>query len=269
MTTRATATGFEADGVRLISPSDGGFAALLETLAAPGWAQTLREAAPAIVIAANETAHTIVALSTRFSVAGGTHQGDSSVFFVAPDAIAATELDYDRASSKGVPPGGHQMIGFDFAVPDRTYATAFAQDESDFYDPQVRNWIQSTAKELASARAVHVTFDAVIFDDGRLLGDPTSNLAAHFSALVQARQDTYRSVLQSLDAGEHTVDVVKRLWSSDEPAEPDLNREWHATNEARNTIEMLLSHYGEDALADVLRRAILPQPFIIRNGPLR
>jgi hypothetical protein len=146
MTAAVTSTGFEADGVRLITPADDEFDALIETLAAPGWAQTLREAAPSIVIVTNETDRKIVALSSRFTVKGGPHDGINSVFFVAPDAIATTGLDYGRASSKGIPPGRQQMIGFDFAVPDRAYASGFTQEESDFYDPQVRNWIQTTAR---------------------------------------------------------------------------------------------------------------------------
>src|SRR6185503_5018226 len=206
MAAHVTSTGFDADGVRLITPADVEFDALIETLAASGWAQTLREAAPSIVIVANETNQKIVALSTMFTVVGGPHEGTNSVFYVAPDAIAANELDYGRASSLGILPGRQEMIGFDFAVPDRRYYSGFTRDESDFYDPQVRNWIQTTARELASAHTVHVTLEAVIFDDGGLLGDPANHLAAHFDALVQARQGTFRSVLGSLEAGDRVDD---------------------------------------------------------------
>jgi len=153
-----------------------------------GWAQTLRAAAPSIAIVANETDRKIVALSTRFSVEGGERHGSNSVFFVAPDAIAASELDYGRASSKGILPGRQKMIGFDFEVPGGTYYSGLTREEADCYDPQVRNWIQTTARELARARTVHVTFDAAIFDDGRLLGDRSSNIATHFDALVRAHQ---------------------------------------------------------------------------------
>jgi hypothetical protein len=267
MAAHVTSTGFDADGVRLITPADVEFDALLETLAAPGWAQTLRQAAPSIVIVANETDQKIVALSTRFSVAGGPQQGTNSVFFVAPDAIAATELDYGRASSKGIPPGREQMIGFDFAVPDREYASGFTQEESDFYDPQVRNWIQTTARKVASARTLHVTFDAVIFDSGRLLGDPSSLLATHFDALVQARQNVYRTVLDKLEAGQSADEVTKRLWPAEELGDSaQLTTEWHAMNEARNAVATLLEKYGSDGLASVLRRALVPQPFVIRKS---
>ena len=265
MTNHVTAAGFEADGVRLIPLSAGEFDALIETLAAPGWAPTLRQSAPSIVIVANETSRTIVAFSTRFSITCGPHRGANTVFFVAPDAIAATGLDYGRASSPGILPGERKMIGFGFEVPDRTYYSKFTQEDSDFYDPQVRDWIRATASELESAHSVHVTLDAVIFDDGRLLGDPTCSLVPHFDALVRARQNTYSAVLQSLDAGERVDNVVNRLWSDDEPADEELSTEWYAKNEARNIVAMLRHNYGEDALADVLPRALLRQPFIIRK----
>ena len=56
MTAQVTSTGFETDGVRLITPANEEFDPLIETLAAPGWAQTLREAAPSIVVVTNDTA---------------------------------------------------------------------------------------------------------------------------------------------------------------------------------------------------------------------
>ena len=170
---------------------------------------------------------------------------------------------------KGILPGQQKMIGFDFGVPNRTYSSKFTREEVDFYDPQVRNWIQTRAKELASAHAVHVTFDAVIFDDGRLLGDPASRLVAHFDALVQARQHAYRSVLHSLDAGDRADGCGEEIMAD------RINRTFRprdtpsGTPQTRraNTIARLLERYGGDTLADVLRRAILPQPFVIHSGP--
>jgi hypothetical protein len=201
-----------------------------------------------------------------FDIDQADYQNRSSVFFVAPDAIALTEVNYGRASSKAILPGRHRMIGFNFAVPDRTYYENFTREESDFYDPQVRNWIRSTASSLASARRVHVTLDAVIFDDGRLLGDDTSQLAAHFDALVQTQQNAYRTVLDCLDAGENAAEVVDRLWKPDESDLPDgMSTEWHAANEARNTVATLLHNYGEGELSRVLRLALLPQPFVVHR----
>jgi hypothetical protein len=114
-----------------------------------------------------------------------------------------------------------------------------------------------------------VTFDAVIFDNGRLLGDPSSPLATHFDALVQARQNVYRSVLDKLEAGEPADAVTKGLWPADELRDSaQLTTEWHAMNEARNTVATLLEKYGGEALAGVLRRALLPQSFVIHKRTL-
>ena len=260
-----TTQGFEREGVRLISPSDGEFDRLVGALAAPGWAQAIFEAAPSIVIVANESAMKIVAMSTRFDVTGGRRPGRHSVFFVAPDAIATTDLDYGRANSKGILPGQQRLIGFNFSVPDRRYYSGLTQEEADCYDPQTRDWIQDVARDLASARAVHVTFDAVIFHDGRLLGDHATRLSTHFGALVEARQRVYRSVLRSLESGRHGDDVVRELWPAAEPDDVMPSTDSHAADDARNTTADLLQNYGAVALADVLRRAILPQPFVIHR----
>ena len=53
-----------------------------------------------------------------------------------------------------------------------------------FNFPQVRNWIESTARDLSDARHVHMSIDTVIFDDGLILGEDCSGLGPHFAALV-------------------------------------------------------------------------------------
>lgn len=261
-----TTSGF--DGVEVVGPADSRFDVLIESLAAPGWAPVIKDAVPSVVIVMNDSDRKIVAMSTVFEVNAGVRAGRNSVCFVAPDAIASSDLEYGRASSKGVAPGAGKMIGFNFAVPDRTRSTKFTQDELDFYDPQTRNWIQSIAAELVTADAVHVTLDAVIFVDGVMLGDGTSRLSSHFDALVQEKQRVYRSLREGIDAGE-SADALVRQLMSEAPAMPDeLSTDWYAANEARNTVCDLLRNYGPQAFRDVLDRAALPQPFVIHRGGL-
>jgi len=198
-----TAAGIDADGIRLISPADDEFDSLVDALSEPAWARILKDATPSIVIVSNESARKIVALSTVFTAAAGRRASRNSVFFVAPDAIAEGDIVYGRASERGVLPGRQKMIGFNFAVPCREDRQTIppedrAREEEDFAFnfPQVRNWIESTARDLSDARHVHMSIDTVIFDDGLILGDDCSGLGPHFAALVQARQDAYRTVLE-------------------------------------------------------------------------
>jgi hypothetical protein len=272
---RVTAEGLDADGVRLISPADEEFDSCVDALAAPEWSQILKEAQPSIVIVSNDATRSIVALSTVFAVAGGRRAGRNSVFFVAPDAIAAGDIAYDRSSQRGIRPGGRRMIGFDFAVPSREdrqcilpEARASEEEEFAFYFPQVRNWIESTARDLSQSPHVHVSIDTAIFADGLMVGEARSELAPHFAALVQARQDLYAAVLHRLDAGQPAEEAIADCVAPDvtEMPEPDrFDRPWCAANEAKNTIGSLLRHYGAGPLPDILRRAILPQPFVVHR----
>jgi len=271
---QVTAAGFDADGVRLTSPAAAGFDSWIDALGDPRYAQTLKDAKRSIVIVSNESARKIVALSTVFSVTGGRRGGRNSVFFVAPDAIADEDIAYGRSSERGIPPGRQKMIGFNFAVPCRgdlqqalPEDRAREEEEFAFYFPQVCNWIESVAEELSSARQIHITLDAVIFDDGLMLGEDCSGLGPHFAALVQARQDAYRMVLQRIEEGQQPGDAVKACLRPDRTERPDrFDREWLVSNEAKNTVAALLRHYGRAQLPDILRRALLPQPFTIRRG---
>jgi hypothetical protein len=258
-----TASGFDAEGIRVISPADDSFGPWVDDLAEPMWAPFIKDAVPSVVVLVNESDRTIVAMSTVFEVNGGVRASRNSVFFVAPDAIASSELDYGRASEEGIAPGEGRMIGFNFRVPDRTDAGKFTQEERDFYDPQTRNWIKSTAADLVTARAVHVSLDTVIFADGLLLGDDASRLASHFDALVQEKQRVYRFLVNRLDAGEPAGAVIEAFMRQSEPELDRLDSESYAANEARNTVYHLLRNYGPEALRDVVSRALLPQPFVI------
>ena len=266
-----TAAGFDADGIRLISPADDEFDSLVDALAEPGWVQILKNATPTIVIVSNESARKIVALSTVFTAATGRRGGRNSVFFVAPDAIAEADIAYGRSSDRGILPGHQKMIGFNFAVPCREDLQRIppedrAREEEDaaFNFPQVRNWIESTARDLSDARHVHLSIDTVIFDDGLMLGEDCSGLGPHFAALVQARQTAYSMVLQRIGEGQQVGDAVKACIRPDRTERPDrFDREWFVANEAKNTVAELLRRYGRVQLPDILRRAILPLPFVI------
>jgi hypothetical protein len=113
---------------------------------------------------------------------------------------------------------------------------------------------------------VHVSIDAAVFDDGRMVGEGRSGLGPHFDALVQARQRLYAAILQRIEAGQHEGDAVDDCIRPDGTEMPDrFDREWCAANEAKNTVASLLRHYGRGQLPDILRRAILPQPFVVHR----
>jgi hypothetical protein len=58
------------------------------------------------------------------------------------------------------------------------------------------------AEDLAGVTAVKARLDAVIFDDGTLVGPDRNNLPGKFFPYVEDHQSLYRSILNSLQAGE-------------------------------------------------------------------
>ena len=265
---RVTATGLDAGGVRLISPASNGFDTLVDQLTTPEYAPMVKAATPYVVIVENDTARMIVAMSTRFTIGAGQAQSDHSVFLTAPDAIAGTGLDYGRASDRGILPGARRLIGINFAIPERKPAGSppdFAPEEEAFYLPQVRNWIESTTQDFAGADRVDITLDAVIFDDGLLLGEEVTELTPHFEALVRAKQEAYRAVLDRIARGEAPAAAVRSFCEVEDSPDDGWTRESFAANEGRNAVAELLHRYGDAHLAGALRRAILPQPFRVHR----
>jgi len=70
------------------------------------------------------------------------------------------------------------------------------------------------AEELAGVTSVKARLDAVIFDDGTLVGPDRHNLPEKFVPDVEDHQSLYRSILTSLHAGESaensTTDLRQR-----------------------------------------------------------
>lgn len=58
------------------------------------------------------------------------------------------------------------------------------------------------AADLAGVTSVKAPLDAVIFDDGTLVGPDRHNLSGKFIPYVEDHQSFYRSILASLQAGE-------------------------------------------------------------------
>lgn len=263
-----TVAGLDADGVWLIAPDGDGFDALVDQLTTPEYAPMVKAAAPWVVIIVNDTTQTIVALSIRFTIGAGRTQSDQSVFMTAPDAIADTGLEYGRASERGIPPGGRRLIGINFAIPERKPPGSppdVTPEEQAFYLPQVRNWIESTTSDFASADRVHITLDAVVFDDGVLLGERVDDLAPHFEALVHAKQAAYCLALDRIEGGEDATAVVKAVLEEDASPDGDATRESYAANEGRTAVAELFHRYGAEHLAGALRRAILPHTFTVHR----
>ena len=112
---------------------------------------------------------------------------------------------------------------------------------------------------------LEIAVDAVLFEDGRLLGPDHSQMDTHFLLLLQQKLELYRAARDLMASG-HSLDDVLVTLKSESPA-ADAMREagFDVHNAALNDARRLRSLYGADRAADVLRRAVRQSPFTIRK----
>jgi hypothetical protein len=173
-------TGFDADGITLISPTDTAFDSKIDVLAAPGWADLLKEARPWLVIVSNNTQSKVVAFTTLFVLTRS--NGETMHFYSlhkAPDAVVPAGVDFGDRSDRGIPPGGQRLVGINFAIPESEpkFRPSPGWDQERMWNwviSSTRDWIQNIKKQYAAGvKSIHIKLDAVIFEDGLLIGPDT------------------------------------------------------------------------------------------------
>jgi hypothetical protein len=259
------AGGLDEDGVKVISSADTSFDSRIDKLAAPGWATLLKKSKPWVAVVSNETPKKIVAFTTMFRMTDKEgHTVTNSSFSVAPDAIGNPGVNFGRKSERGILPGGQRLTGLGFAIPE------FAQKDqkrSGWVIDETRKFIEYSTAEYVGAKSVHVGLDAVIFEDGLLIGPDTAGLAAHFDSLVQARQDLYGAILRRIGQGD-SIEASFQSGMKEKASRPSPSA-WPfasgelASSEAMNAASGLRIEYGDSKIREVLKRALLPAPFVI------
>ena len=279
-----TATGFDKEGVRLISPADPGFDATIDKLAAPGWAKLLKDSKPWLVAVSNETSQKIVALKVLYKMAtiGGETTTNSS-FYVAPDAIGSPSLNFHPSSERGILPRSQRLIGVGFTIPEvepknLTMGPGWDQARSwNWIIDSTAIFIDDTTSQYASVKKVQIELEAVIFEDGRMIGPDAAGpgglemarLETHFVSLVQAKQSLYRNIATFIDRGESVDAAFQAAFKigavRNTPETALFSASDVAWTEAASTAERLRKEYGDSKIRDILRRVLLEKPFVIRK----
>jgi hypothetical protein len=145
---------------------------------------------PLLAVVSNQSPHTIVAFTSEWkwspNTSGATTTARSHMRF--PDAVCGPNLG--KWIEQGVPPGGHILVSMACSV----------QPQSLDYDDG--EWFQQFVHEkegqLICASTLRIGLDAVIFDNGVLVGADTGGLAERFGAHVRTKIDIYRLLKQRL-----------------------------------------------------------------------
>jgi hypothetical protein len=249
------------DGVSLLSPSDPEFDTLAAPLLGRATALVLR-LKPFLVLVQNESARTVVAFSKTLRIthaAGrvGTLQ-DQNIFphVVCGDTVSGLD-------APGIAPGERRIDGHGVVL----YGWGNLDPYFDQFLPQ---FIEQKDRTLADATLLQIELDAVVFDDGTLVGADES-LRAQFSAYLEAKQHWYRHILAALDAGQSVAEAFQPLDDfraaerrrRDQVPPPPHGPIWKG--QAAADADRWRRRHAEPEIHRLLKETIRLEPFVIRR----
>jgi hypothetical protein len=259
------ASGLNAYGLELLSPTRPEFDALARPLIGERIADAALRLKPMLVIVSNENVQTVVSLSLVWHVVhrdGTTGRYWSHTSF--PDVICG-DVSQDPA---GLKTGERRIEAYGLVI------HGWSQ-WGEYHDQVLGHFVEQKDALLADAVDLHVELNAVIFADGTLIGaDDESALRDLFSAYVRAKQDWYRGIIEALNAGQSVADSfapvdrfladrTNRLRAGHfiEEKPGDL---W--THQAAAEAKSWHRRHADKDIPPLLKQAIRLDPFIIRRG---
>ena len=235
----------------MISPADPDFdRRVLELL--PGRAVVL-DLKPFLAIVSNRSAHAIVAYTIAFEITGknGKHIIEAAQS-KAPEAVAGIGKS---PFAKGVEicAGEDAVVGLAFdGVPPS--------------DETLRHFAAQQSEEASGMETLQISLDAVILDDGTLFGPDTTKLRRSFAVYLQAHQDLYRRLHQSIEGGASVETAYRALTALfDLPSPPPGDEPAVYANITVGDAVRWRKRYGDDAVPALVARAIRDKPFLIRR----
>ena len=224
------------------------------------WADSALLCAPQLAIVRNGSPYTIVAYAVSFKSTRRDGKWDKHLSqFKYPDAVVATDPDTALVlRDREIRPSEQRLVAMNFEV-----------------DPNLDNsWIPQMARaqhaelaEFAGQKGfseLEIAIDAILFEDGRLLGDNQSQLDNYFLAYFNRKQELYRATVALMADRRSLGEALATLksippWAVEEGKEPE--------SEARLAIgeaTWMRTRFGEKRAADAVRRAVRTAPFAIR-----
>jgi hypothetical protein len=239
---------FESEGVTLTPTTAADFDARAQAILG-GNASPLLELKPYLAIVKNQNPRTVVAYTVAFTVIKRNYSSETSYGqFKFPDAVAGTSNGLSLLQGREIRTGEERLVGRGFEVWPPEHVNTY------------RDFGLAEAHRLINVNSVEIALDAVIFDDGALLGPDQSRLAEHFIEFVRAKQSLYRDIVVGLENGEEDVFVRVRALASG----PSSSRRNSLDLYPRLAAEEILRFQDRVAL-EVFRRTLRREPFAIRR----
>ena len=255
------AIGLETAGVTLVTAASADFEAQVRKQAGK-WAEAALRSSPQLAIVRNESQHTVVAYAISFkSIRPDGIWDFHHIEFKYTDAVMTTEPEVaSMLRDREIRPSEQRLVSRSFEIDP-------ALDNS--WLPQMVDWQKKELEQFAPGQGfstLEIAVDAVLFEDGRLLGPNHSQMDTRFQLLLQRKQELYRAARDLMASGHSLDDVLVKLKSESPAADEIREAGFDVHSAAISDARRLRSLYGADRAADVIRRAVRQSPFTIRKA---
>lgn len=242
---------FASEGVTLTPATDPDFDARAQAILS-GYASPVLGLKPYLAIVSNRDPRTVVAYTVSWTVTRPNESTEVTYAqFKFPDAVAGTGNGLTLLQSREIETGEERLVGMGFEVWPVEYVDSF------------REFGDDAERKLGPVKHLRIALDAVIFDDGVLLGPNDSQLAEHFIAFVQAKQKLYRDIIVALELGSGKDDVFAPLRTAvTTPLRPQA-MDPLAVYDKQSAAEILNWH--DRIVLELFRRALRREPFVIQR----
>jgi hypothetical protein len=242
---------FDPEGVSLTSAAAPDFDARAQAILA-GAASPALELKPYLVIVHNRNPRTVVAYTVSWTATLRNETSEISYTqFKFPDAVAGTTHGLSVLQGREMRTGDKRLVGMGFEMWPPEYVESYCE------------FGRQAAVRLGDVVQLSVALDAVIFDDGELLGHDESRLAEHFIEFVHAKQSLYRDIVVGLENGDSLADVFAPLRETLASRHAPPHQDPMAVYRRQAAAEVLSFH--DRLVLEVFRRTLRREPFVIRR----
>jgi hypothetical protein len=253
--------GLDKAGVTLVTAASADFEAQVRKEAGK-WAGAALLSSPQLVIVRNESPYTIVGYAVSFKSIRPDGKWDfHHIEFKYPDAVVTTDPDIaSMLRDREIRPSEQRLVSRYFEIDP-------GLDNS--WLPQMVDWQTKDLGGFARAEEfaeLEIAIDAVLFEDGRLLGPNKSQVDTRFLLLLQRKQELYRAATELMASG-NSLDAALAKLKAAIPAAVEMEEmlNVHLAGVAFGDALRLRARYGADGAADAIRRAVRQSPFTIRK----
>ena len=256
------AIGLDKAGVTLVTAASADFETQVRKETGK-WADAALHSSPQLALVKNESPQTIVAYAVSFKSIRPDGKWDfHHIEFKYPDAVVTTDPEFGPLlRDREIRPSEQRLVSRDFEIDPALDNSWLSQ----MIDMQQKDLGEFTRGE--DIATLEIAIDAVLFEDGRLLGPNRSQVDTRFLLLLQRKQELYRNVIDLMASGRSLGDALLKL----QPALPTTTQAMeemlddHLARSAIGDVRRWRARYGDERAADVLRHAVRREPFAIRK----